>query len=273
VVGNGDYAAGLAALRARLVGIPVETFRGNVSAAPEDKTAHRPVSTTPDRRVHEKTGIELIRIPAGLFLYGDDKRKIDLPEFWIGRYPVTNAQYKRFLDANPARRVPNANGDWDKLYNWDEKRRAYPADKADYPAVLVSWHDAKAFCDWAGLVLPTEEQWEKAARGTDGREWPWGNKWAEDRANTLEARIKDTTPVGQYSPQGDSPYGCADMAGNVWEWTDSWVDKSESSRVLRGGSWGYDQGYARMSVRGSYTPDFANFNDGFRVAAPDGSGF
>lgn len=270
---RGDYAAGLAALRARLSGMTVETFRGNVLDATGEKTAHRPVSTPPDRRIHEKTGIELIRIPGGSFLYGGGKRQIDLPEYWIGRYPVTNAQYKRFLDANPQQRIPYWDTDWARPYNWDEKRRSYPADKTDHPVVLVSWHDAKAFCEWAGLLLPTEEQWEKAARGTGGREWPWGNEWVEHRANTSEAGIKDTTPVGKYSPQGDSPSGCADMAGNVWEWTDSWYDETQRGRVLRGGSWLSNQWFARVSVRRYGTPGLAYYNYGFRVAAPVGSGF
>jgi formylglycine-generating enzyme required for sulfatase activity len=230
-------------------------------------------SITPERRVHEKTGIELIRIPAGPFLYGKDLRKIELPEFWIGRYPVTNAQYKRFLDANPRHRVPYYDVDWAKPFNWDQKRRAYPSNKADHPVLLVSWDNAKAFCDWAGLALPTEEQWEKAARGTNGRDWPWGNEWAENRANSSEAGIRGTTPVGKYSPQGDSPYGCADMAGNVWEWTDSWYDDSRRGRVLRGGSWFYDLRFARVSIRLNYTPGNAIFNIGFRVAAPVDSGF
>jgi formylglycine-generating enzyme required for sulfatase activity len=105
--------------------------------------------------------------------------------------------------------------------------------------VQVSWDDAKAFCDWAGLVLPSEEQWEKAARGADGRRWPWGNEPPTDRHCNFNMNVKDTTPVGRYSPLGDSPFGCADMAGNVWEWTGSWFDTQQTRRVVRGGSW-YD---------------------------------
>jgi formylglycine-generating enzyme required for sulfatase activity len=139
--------------------------------------------------------------------------------------------------------------------------------------VQVSWDDAKAFCDWAGLALPMEQQWEKAARGAkDGRLWPWGNEEPTDRHCNFNRHVGDTTPVGRYSPIGDSPYGCADMAGNVWEWTASWYDKEQTSRVRRGGSWSVDQGFARVSLRISSSPDDAFNGRGFRVAAPVDSG-
>jgi formylglycine-generating enzyme len=172
------------------------------------------------------------------------------------------------VDANPHQGVPYFDADWTKPYNWDRRRRAFPADKGDHPVVLVSWHDAQAFCDWAGLILPSEQHWEKAARGTDGRIFPWGDEWVNGRCNTSEDSIGGTTPVGKYSPVGDSPYGCADMAGNAWEWTGSWVDDSKGGRVLRGGSWDVSQRTARMTFRLSGTPDFAYNGFGFRAAAP-----
>jgi formylglycine-generating enzyme required for sulfatase activity len=229
---------------------------------------------SPDRIVHEKTAIEFVRVPTGSFLYGDDKKPLELPGFWIGRYPVTNAQYKHFLDANPAHPVPFRDSDWAKPYNWDKNTRAYPADKADHPVVLVSWNDAKAFCDWAGLRLPTEQEWEQAARGDkDGRVYPWGDDWVDGRCNTSEARVGGTTQVGHYSPQSDSPYGCADMAGNVWEWTASWYDQEQKRRVLRGGSWGTYQRGARVSIRDYYSPGFAYYDVGFRPVAPVDPGY
>lgn len=227
--------------------------------------------------IHEKTGIELIRIPAGPFLYGsadsdevaiDDvkpQRMVNLREYWISRYPVTNAQYKRFLDANPDHSVPFVDDYYSKPYNWNEMQRSYPADKAEHPVVLVTWFGAKAFCDWAGLWLPSEEQWEKAARGSDGRIWPWNNELPTADHCNFNRNVGGTTPVGTYSPKADSPYGCADMAGNVWEWTDSRRDNSERWRMLRGGSWGEASENCRCARRIWYPPDYPFLHFGFRV--------
>ncbi|MCL4804679.1 MAG: SUMF1/EgtB/PvdO family nonheme iron enzyme [Anaerolineae bacterium] len=274
---DGSYEAGLDALLRRLEGAPA-TPTVSPASPPRERYVkeERNVSSTPDRRIHEKTDIKLIRIPAGPFLYGssdademaydDEKpqRTIDLPEFWIGRAPVTNAQYKRFLDANPNHPVPNIPDKWARPYNWDQKRRVYPAGKADHPVVLVSWDDAKAFCDWAGLALPTEEQWEKAARGTDGRIWPWGSEPPTAEHCNFNGNVGSTTPVGAYSPKGDSPYGCVDMAGNVWEWMESWYIEGVS-RALRGGSWFYGGRNTRAAYRGGGNPRSGLSDVGFRV--------
>ena len=260
---RGSYEVGLDALLWRLDGdAPAPPAR--ISVREREPELAKPV-TDPDRRTHEKTGIELIRIPAGPFLYGDEKRDIELPEYWIGRFPVTNSQYIRFLEKNPHYNIPYVNEDWAKPYNWDEKRRSFPADKADHPVVLVSWDDSKAFSDWAGLVLPSEEEWEKAARGTDGRIWPWGNEKPTASYCNFNNNVKSTTPVGKYSPKGDSPYGCADMTGNVWEWTESWYDNTRARRVVRGGSWFNSQGFARAASRYYYLPLYRGGLVGFRV--------
>jgi len=162
-----------------------------------------------------------VNIPAGEFLYGDKKEKRRLPAFEIMRAPVTNAQYKRFLKENPAHPAPFVAADWAKPHNWDQHSRQPPPNKANHPVVLVSWNDAQAYCQWARVRLPTEEEWEKAARGVDGREYPWGNEAPDAKRCNFYNDVKGTTPVGQYSLQGDSPYGCVDLAGNVWEWTAS----------------------------------------------------
>ncbi len=208
-------------------------------------------NNTVDRRTHSKSGIDLIRIPSGPFLY-DNKREIMLPEYWIGRYPVTNAQYKRFLDATD-HRTPS---------HWNNK--VPPKEKLEHPVVHLSWDDAKLFCDWAGLVLPTEQQWEKAARGANGRTWPWGDESPTNKHCNFGRKVDDTTPVGSYSPLGDSPYGCADMAGNVWEWTESWYAKGQT-RTLRGGSWLSSARDLRAAFRSTSYPDYWNGEIGFRI--------
>jgi len=215
--------------------------------------------------VHEKTGLEFVRIPAADFLYGDEKKEtLNLPDYWMSKTPVTQKVYKRFIDANPDQDVPSGSSS----YNWDKKKRTFPDGKADHPVVLVTWHDAVAFAEWADLRLPTEQEWENAARGTDGREYPWGNEWRDNHCNTSETGLKKTCPVGSYSPQGDSPYGCVDMSGNVWEWTNSWYDETEAGRVLRGGSWYYNHEFARVAAGLNSHPDFSLFYIGFRVVSP-----
>ncbi|NWG05950.1 MAG: SUMF1/EgtB/PvdO family nonheme iron enzyme [Chloroflexi bacterium] len=198
---------------------------------------------------------------------------VELAEYFIGKYPVTNQQYQAFVKEGG--KPPSG---------WDGDQ--FPQGKDAQPVVNVSWEDAVAYCKWLNektkkkYRLPTEAEWEKAARGEDGRIWSWGNEFGEKNANTLEAGIRDTTPVGQFSPQGDSPYGCADMVGNVWEWThslyepypykadDGREDESASgSRVLRGGSFNNNSRNARGACRYRYLPDSLYYGIGFRVAA------
>jgi formylglycine-generating enzyme required for sulfatase activity len=257
-----DYDSGFTQLLARLVD-PVSSAQvvvggpGVEVVSPRERERQLKVAATPNRRIDKKIGIELIRIPAGEFLYGDDNETCTLPEFWISRTPVTNMQYKRFLDTNPTHEVPE---------NWDSEQRTFPADKADHPVMLMNWDDVRDFCKWAGLRLPTEEEWEKAARGTDGRAYPWGNTLPTGALCNFDQQIGDTTPVGRYSPQGNSPYGCVDMAGNVWEWTASWYDKEYKYRVLRGGSLNeHDPKWLQSMFR---LPNHRGFEDapkGFRV--------
>ena len=162
--------------------------------------------------------------------------------------------------------------------------------RLDHPVVCVSWQDATAYAAWLAKLtgqpwrLPTEAEWEKAARGTDGRIYPWGNTWDKARANTNDGGPGTTTPVGAYAARGDaSPYGAHDQAGNVWEWTSSVfmpypynsTDGREradttGNRVLRGGSWDDVPRFARVAYHSPHDPAYLNGNVGFRVhlAAP-----
>lgn len=224
----------------------------------------------------------MIRIPAGDFIMGTDERFSDegprhvvhLDNYLIDRHPVTNLQYQAFIEATHRRAPAHFEG------------RRHPPGKADHPVVQVSWFDARDYCAWAGKRLPSEIEWEKAARGTDGRPFPWGEHFDVTRANTpvrwsaLE-RKGDTTPVGAF-PQGASPYGLEDVTGNVWEWTASWYkaypgndrpseNYGEINRVLKGGSW-WDCSFYQCGISAPvYNRSFFNArvrNDtfGFRCA-------
>jgi formylglycine-generating enzyme required for sulfatase activity len=244
---------------------------------------------------HEPFEPELIHIPAGEFLMGSvpkeakDAHKatgvglriptyqielpqhtVHLPEYYIAKTPVTNAQYLAFAQAT----------DHSTPEHWEGGKP--PQGKEDHPVVHVTWNDTIAYCNWlaeaAGKAyrLPTEAEWEKAARGTDGRIYPWGDEPPDEKRCNFGRKVGDTTPVGQYSPRGDSPYGCVDMAGNVWTLSlykgypydpkDGREDLEASDRrVLRGGSWNSIQRLARVSYRVSFEPDFFSDHVGFRV--------
>ncbi len=202
----------------------------------------------PTYRLHPPTDMTLAHVPAGDFLYGPERTPLRTGEYWIGRYQVTNADYKRFIDANPGYPVPNVAADWAKPYNWDPATRAFPSGKATHPVVLVRWSDAVAYCEWAGLRLPSEQEWEKAARGTDGRAYPWGDDPPTPDLCNCDHATLSTSPTGRYSPQGDSPYGCGDMAGNVAEWTAT-AGEGEGMRIVRGGAWPFVPDNNRVTYR------------------------
>ncbi|MBN1888856.1 MAG: SUMF1/EgtB/PvdO family nonheme iron enzyme [Thermoflexales bacterium] len=244
--------------------------------------------STTSRIVWEKDGKEMILIPSGEFTMGCDEgpercrpaHSVHVDAFYIDRYPVTNEEYKRFAD-DVSHPVPYYSLSWcdTRDYNWDPQTRMFPEGKARHPVVLVTWQDALAYANWAGKRLPTEAEWERAARGVDGRLWPWGNDKLVGRTNTLEAGLAQPSEIDQYSPEGDSPDGVGGMIGNVWEWTSSLFmpypyearDGREDLermgwRVLRGGSHLNDLDVARCYAR--LDGDFVLFNNvGFRCAA------
>ncbi len=201
-------------------------------------------------------GIEWIRIPAGDFLFGTEKEIRTIPQdYFIGKYPVTNLQYKIFLNAIPYVQAPS---------NWDIKTRSYPSGQANFPVIEVSWYDAIAFCKWNGCRLPTEEEWEKAARGEDNRKYPWGNDVTWGRANKSGAFWGGITPVDKYS-KGVSPYGVWDMFGNVSEWIQAWSDDENKYAIVKGGSF-WEGGFWGIPSRNSGTAHFGSAHTGFRCA-------
>ena len=186
------------------------------------ETHYRPGTRLGEHRVNPRDGAVTVWVPAGEFLMGskggaraDEKPQhaVVLDGFWIYKHHVTVAQYRKFCQAT-ARAMPEREPDWGWRHN--------------HPMVNVAWDDAVAYAQWAGASLPTEAQWEKAARGTDGRLYPWGKAWETDRCQCSRKQAGDaggTAAVGTF-PTGASPCGCQDMAGNVWQWCADWYDDS-----------------------------------------------
>ena len=201
----------------------------------------------------DQLGLELARVAAGEFIFGEEGQMRCLPDFWMGRNLVSSRQYAAFVQATG----------WRPPAHWHGTR---PEESLqEHPVVNIYWADAVAFCQWAGCSLPTEAEWEKAARGVVGFTFPWGSSLPTPTRCNFDMQIGATTPVGAYSPQGDSPYGCADMSGNVWEWTASWFDEECRYRVLRGGGFRYRDLDVRTTCRLSILPDSCYNDVGFRV--------
>lgn len=233
--------------------------------------------------VSEKDGMILVYVPAGEFTMGSDagsksdekpETKIYLDAFWIDQTEVTNAMYARCVDANQCD-APASSGSFTRsnYFRSSEFR--------NHPVIYVSWNNALAYCLWVGRKLPTEAEWEKAARGTDARNYPWGNAFPKITLLNYDQSVGDTTEVRKY-PAGISFYGAFDMAGNVWEWVGSEYQpypyipedgredfNSAESRVMRGGSWLVSSTEVRSTHRGKGNSTFTNFSLGFRCALPN----
>lgn len=184
-----------------------------------------------------KDGTLLRLIPEGDFLMGGyaipegdiGPFNVHLPAYYIALTPVTNVQYKKFVDAT-GHRVPE-NEVSTEFNVWEGN--AFPDNLADHPVVNVDWDDAQAYCEWAGLRLPTEQEWEKGARGIDGREYPWGNEWDSNKCLYSEMGNEGTCSVWDY-PNGQSPWGLMNMAGIIYEWCEDWYNKDVYERYKKG---------------------------------------
>lgn len=231
-------------------------------------------------------GVKLVRIGGGWFTMGSDEDEPDerpphevfVEEFYLAKYPITNSEYGVFVSAT----------DHPPPDHW--KGNAYPKPLGLHPVVHVSWHDALAYCRWMSaqsgmqIRLPSEAEWEKAASWEAERAtklmYPWGDEFDESRCGTEASKTRKTTPVGKYSPRGDSPYGVGDTAGNVWEWTSTLLDKypynagdgredptREGPRVVRGGQFGSGHREVRCAHRSWIDPSHSDHTIGFRIAA------
>jgi sulfatase modifying factor 1 len=271
--------------------------------------------------------MELLKIPSGKCLIGSTKKEVKdqiannpdvnkrlferqfpqheifLAEYKISKYPVVNEQFSKFVHATNYKTTAEKenfglhfDGEMKEVKGANWKHPHGPEsninEKSNHPVVMVSWYDCIEFCKWLSketkkkYFLPTEVEWEKAARGPNGNTWPWGNKWDENKCNCNNI-INDTTPVGKYSPLGDSFYGCADMAGNILEWTsttigtrDPWPAKYKypydpddgredlkvnNRRIARGGTFQRDKDFCRCAFRFADEPENRYSSMGFRV--------
>ena len=230
----------------------------------------------------------MTKIPAGEFIMGHDQdaQPVNLPTYFIDPTEVTNAQFEEFILA----------GGYQKKDYWTEKGWAFIQkqqitipkglnrklfNEPDQPIIGISWYEADAYCRWVGKRLPTEAEWEKAARGTDGRLYPWGNQMDFSLVAYKSSNLHRSVAVGSF-PSGASPYGVLDMAGNVWEWTASTYTGEDYKytlfdpenapeplefAIIKGGSWGSNRNQFRCSYRDYERKEATQFNIGFRCVA------
>ena len=268
--------------------------------------AQTPIEHSPNRgigstTVSDKDGMTLVYVPEGEFEMGsqdglsDEKpvHTVYLNAYWIDRTEVTNAMFSAFIndtsyqtDADKAGFSWAFNGSkWEKISraNWQHPHglSSSLSGLEEHPVAHISWNDAQAYCEWAGRRLPTEAEWEKAARGMDGRIYPWGNQVPNASLSNYSLNIGDTTTVGSYA-DGASPYGALDMAGNVWEWVADWYGRgyynsqndwtnpvgpsSGVYRMMRGGSWNTHPAAICTFSRFWYYPSNTNIVNGCRCA-------
>lgn len=256
------------------------------------------VDATIDELTNRQVSFDWVTIPAGNFIFGSKRDSdpiassnempsqiIDLPEFRISRTPITVAQFRQFVNAtgyittaeNIGESYFHTDSGWELVANANWEKPQGPeirlGNRDQHPVTSVSLWDAQEFCKWAGVRLPTEAEWEKAARGTQGDLYPWGDSKPSDNLCNFDNNVGETTPVKNY-PAGHSPYDVLDMAGNVWEWTSTVWTKSHSAkrphpderkRVTRGGSYLINHISVRCAARDQQDPSSHSGDLGFRV--------
>lgn len=301
-------------------GTPASIVEPTSPPPPEPTITATPEPSLGSSRVNPVDGAVLVYVPEGDFLRGSDhqeasfvekpQRSIYLDAFWIYQHPVTNAQFAAFVETSGYQTTAEDAG-WSWAYDGDSsvemegaawQSPAGPgstiAGMDDYPVLHVSWFDAQAYCAWADGRMPTEAEWGKAARGDDGRDYPWGDSPVTgERANYCDVNCPfewadadqddgylGPSPVGSY-PAGASPYGAMDMVGNVWEWAADWFSEiyyefsqednpqgssSGETRAVRGGSWYNNASSMRVTFRHGFPPDLTIDMLGFRCVQPAG---
>ncbi len=265
---------------------PTDTPLPTATLTPKPTDTPRPTATpTPgigSIQVTPLDGATMVFVPAGEFTMGsndnDDEKpahQVSLDAFWMDKHEVANALYKKCVDAGKCTAPSEKKSFTHEAYYGDARYN-------NYPVIYVSWNDANAYCSWAGKRLPTEAEWEKAARGpssaNDRRIFPWGNTFDANLVNSSEGFRGDTVAVDSF-PNGASGYGVLNLAGNVWEWVADWYDpnyyanaprnnpkgpSAGQQRVLRGGAWFFNQLSVRTSLRYSYLPGAGSYLVGFR---------
>jgi eukaryotic-like serine/threonine-protein kinase len=311
---------------------PTATPTPTQTPTPTPTPTQTPIPEAGDTTVSEKDGMILVYVPAGEFLMGTSEEQkasqlskgidpaniaVELPQhtvwldaFWIDKTEVTNDQFRQFInitgyrtDAEQAGKASVFDFTLNAWLESDGVNWMHPQGQGsdltamgNYPVTVVSWNDATAYCTWAGRRLPTEAEWEKAARGTDQRDYPWGSQdpvgnmvnLADKTLNTswsnpnFDDGTRMTAPVFSFEA-GASPYGALDMAGNVWEWVADWYGSYDAAaqrnplgpaggdfRVERGGGWFNMIYLVRTTARDKFIPTYADFNGGFRCALSAG---
>ena len=274
---------------------PVQAPNPTATPVPSKTAAKAPTSTTTkapantvapglgigSTMIRDQDGMEMVYVPASKFTMGSNEYDFEQPihqvyldAYWIDKYEVTNGQYEKCVAAGSCS-APGSTGSYTRSSYYGNSRYA------EYPVIYVRWHQADAYCQWAGGRLPSEAEWEKAARGTEGYVYPMGDNSPNAQLANYNDNEGDTTEVGSYA-EGVSLYGAMDMAGNVWEWVADWYDETYYTSsplenptgpdtgtylVLRGGSWSDDEWFLRASYRyGGFFPDYTNDYVGFRCA-------